>query len=154
DDSKTPRVTSMMGKNSNALPNRAKAETWAQPFPKKLVLVGDASFMRDAESYFGGHVSELELITIPTDGVDDNALPPGFPLQGPWCIVCDLVTSHHSLRVARRLLLNTANVPLIAIASDPAEIPDPDLRSLLECGITEVLPVPRTWHEAWTDIKK
>jgi formylglycine-generating enzyme required for sulfatase activity len=92
-------------------------------------------------------------MTVPADRSDDSAMPPGFPMPGPWCLVCDLVTSSRSLRVARKILLNTTGVPFFAIATDPGAIPDSDLRNLLELGITHVLPVPGSWQEAWTEIR-
>jgi formylglycine-generating enzyme required for sulfatase activity len=142
----------MMERNAKPL-GRPKADTWAAAFPKRAVLVGDSAFIRDADTYFSGHVRELSLMTIPADRSDDSALPPGFPIQGPWCLVCDLVTSSRSLKVARKILLNTSNVPFIALVGDPASIPDADLRSLLELGITHVLPVPGSWQEAWIDVR-
>lgn len=142
----------MMERNAKPL-NRAKADTWASAFPKRAVLIGDSAFIRDADTYFSAHVRELSLMTVPADRSDDSALPPGFPIQGPWCLLCDLVTSSRSLKVARRILLNTSNVPFVALVSDPASIPDADLRNLLELGITHVLPVPGSWQEAWTDVR-
>src|SRR5579862_1922527 len=133
--------------------NRPKAETWAVSFPRKAVLIGDSAFIRDADSYFSSHVRELTLMTVPADRSDDNALPPGFPIQGPWCLVCDLVTSSRSLKVARKILLNTSGVPFFALVPDPTSIPDQDLRPLLELGITHVLPVPGSWEEAWTEVR-
>lgn len=144
----------MNGRNVNPVQARAKADTWVNPFPKKAVLVGDAAFIRDASDYFSAHVRDVGLITIPTEETDDPMMPPGFPLQGPWCLVCDLVTSNRSLRIARKILLNTSNVPFVALAAEPAEIPEADLRNILELGVTHVLPVPATWHEAWTDVRK
>jgi hypothetical protein len=144
----------MNGRNANPVPGRPKADTWAIPFPKKAVLIGDADFIRGAEAYFSSSVREVHLLTIPTEEGDEPMMPPGFPLQGPWCLVCDLVTSSRSLRVARKILLQTSNVPFIALASDPEEIPEADLRSILELGITHVLPVPGSWQEAWGEIRK
>src|SRR5579862_10017995 len=129
----------MMERNARPL-NRAKAETWAASFPKKAVLVGDPAFIRDADSYFAGHVRELSLVTLPAERGDESSLPPGFPIPGPWCLMCDLVTSSRSLKVARKILLNTSGVPFFALVPDPTSIPDQDLRPLLELGITHVLP--------------
>jgi len=134
--------------------SRLKADTWVSPFPKQAVLIGDSAFIQDAEAYFASHVREMTLRTISTDNDADIALPPGFPLQGPWCLIVDLVTSQRSLRVARKILLNTSNVPFIALAGDIADIPENELRSLLELGITHVLPLPESWSDAWTEIKK
>jgi formylglycine-generating enzyme required for sulfatase activity len=142
----------MMERNARPL-NRAKGETWAVAFPKKAVLIGDPAFIRDADAYFAGHVRELSLMTVPADRSEESSMPPGFPIQGPWCIICDMVTSSRSLKVARKVLLNTSNVPLIALASDPASISEADLRNLLELGITHVLPVPGSWQEAWTEVR-
>src|SRR5579883_1348325 len=142
----------MMERNARPL-NRAKAETWAVAFPKKAVLVGDAAFIRDADAYFSAHVRELSLVTLPAESPDESSLPPGFPIPGPWCLMCDLVTSSRSLKVARKLLLNTSGVPFFALAGDPAGLSDADLRNLLELGITHVLPVPGSWQEAWTEVR-
>ncbi|HEV3026341.1 MAG TPA: hypothetical protein VG457_02155, partial [Planctomycetota bacterium] len=132
----------MMGRRVNPVPNRAKADTWANSFPKRAVLIGDREFIREAETYFSAHVREVGLTILPAEAGDQNALPPGFPIQGPWCLVCDLVTSSRSLRLARKILLNTSDVPFIALASDPSDLPEADLRVILELGITHVLPVP------------
>jgi formylglycine-generating enzyme required for sulfatase activity len=122
-------------------------------FPKKAVLVGDSAFIRDADTYFSAHVRELSLVTIPAERGDESSMPPGFPIPGPWCLMCDLVTSSRSLKVARKILLNTTGVPFFALASDPAGLPEADLRNLLELGITHVLPVPGSWQEAWTEVR-
>ncbi|HVR87629.1 MAG TPA: SUMF1/EgtB/PvdO family nonheme iron enzyme [Planctomycetota bacterium] len=144
----------MMGRSVNPVSNRSKADTWANSFPKRAVLIGDREFIREAETYFSAHVREVGLTILPAEAGDENALPPGFPIQGPWCLVCDLVTSSRSLRLARKILLNTSDVPFIALASDPADLPEADLRVILELGITHVLPVPGSWQEAWSDIKR
>src|SRR5579864_2778604 len=144
----------MMGRSVNPVSNRSKADTWANSFPKRAVLIGDREFIREAETYFSAHVREVGLTILPAEAGDENALPPGFPIQGPWCLLCDLVTSSRSLRLARKILLNTSNVPFIALAADPAEIPEADLRGILELGITHVLPVPGSWQEAWSDMKR
>lgn len=133
--------------------NRSKADTWASAFPKKAVLIGDSSFIRDADSYFSAHVRELSLMTVPAERSEESTLPPGFPIQGPWCIICDLVTSNRSLKVARQVLLNSSNVPFFALVNDPLSIPEDELRNMLELGITHVLPVPGSWQEAWTEVR-
>src|SRR5262249_10127729 len=144
----------MPPRGANPVSNRFKAETWVNPFPKQAVLVGEAAFIQDAEAFFAANVRDLTLRTISTDAAEENALPPGFPLQGHWCLIIDLVPSPRSLRVARRILLNTNNVPFVALAGEPRELPEADLRSLLELGITHVLPLPGSWSEAWAEIKK
>jgi formylglycine-generating enzyme required for sulfatase activity len=144
----------MPPRGPNPVSNRFKAETWVNPFPKQAVLVGESAFIQEAEAYFAAHVRDLSLRTISTDTENDTSMPPGFPLQGPWCLICDLVTSHRSLRIARKILLNTINVPFIAVAGDPRELPETELRGLLELGITHVLPLPESWSDAWTEIRK
>jgi formylglycine-generating enzyme required for sulfatase activity len=144
----------MSSRSVGPVSSRLKADTWASPFPKQAVLVGDSAFIQDAEAYFAAHVRDMALRTITTDHDGDIALPPGFPIQGPWCLIVDLVTSQRSLRIARKILLNTSNVPFIALAGDVADIPEIELRSLLELGITHVLPLPESWSDAWTEIKK
>jgi formylglycine-generating enzyme required for sulfatase activity len=136
------------------VPSRLKADTWAVPFPRQAVLIGEAAFIREAQSSFASHVRDMSLRTIPADSDGESALPPGFPIQGPWCLVCDLVTSSRSLRIARKILLNTSNVPFIALAADPSELSDAELRNLLELGITHVLALPGSWPEAWGEIRK
>jgi formylglycine-generating enzyme required for sulfatase activity len=133
---------------------RSKGDTWSIPFPKEAVLIGEGTFIREAEAYFSAHVRGTSLRTISADADPENEMPPGFPILGPWCLICDLVTSHRSLRIARKVLLNTSNVPFVVLASDPAELGEGELRNLLELGVSHVLPVPSSWDEAWAEIRK
>src|SRR5262245_39217529 len=114
----------MSGRAMKPVPNRPRADTWAVPFPRHAVLIGEADFIREAESSFTSQVRDMSLRTIPTDTDGSSSLPPGFPIPGPWCLIVDLVTSSRSLKIARKILLNTSNVPFIALASDPADLPD------------------------------
>jgi len=133
---------------------KPKVDTWTSLFPRQAVLIGETAFVQDAKSYFASHVRDLSLRVISTDQDQAGTFPPGFPMQGPWCLICDLVTSHRALRMARKILLNTTNVPFVVIGNNPIDIPDAELRGILELGITHVLPVPSSWSEAWTEIRK
>jgi formylglycine-generating enzyme required for sulfatase activity len=135
-------------------PSRGKADTWAVLFPREAVLIGESTVIQEAEAYFSTNVREMDLRTIPADEDRENELPPGFPLLRPWCLICDLVTSHKSLRIARKILLNTTNVPFFAIVNEASDLGESELRGLLELGITHVLPLPASWAEAWAEIKK
>lgn len=151
--SEFPRIRPATGQGTKAPPARTKADTLVVPFPRQAVLIGESALIRDAHTYFASSVRELTLRPIATDAEPIPDMPPGFPLQGSWCLICDLVTSYKSLRIARKILLNTSNIPFIALGNQPSDIPDPELRGILELGITHILPLPESWAEAWLQIR-
>ena len=58
------------------VPHRpSKADTWAVPFPRQAVLIGESSFIRDAESSFAGNVRDMSLRTIPARPLPWSGIP-------------------------------------------------------------------------------
>ncbi|HZE96583.1 MAG TPA: SUMF1/EgtB/PvdO family nonheme iron enzyme [Planctomycetota bacterium] len=133
---------------------RKRPEPQAPAFPSTAVLIGDDVFLRDAQAYFASQVRDLAIRTIPSDQDHENLVPLGSAIEGPWCLLCHLGQFAQSLPVARKTLLNSTNVPFVALCGDPNDLSGPELRALLELGITHVLPHAGSWTETWGEVQK
>src|SRR5262249_21278169 len=92
----------MQGEPFRSVPNR-QTDSWLVPILKPGVLVGVSGFVQGAQAFFAPQVPNVSVRVIPTDHEPQQGLPSGFPVQDPWCLLCDLGTSHRSLQIARKL---------------------------------------------------
>jgi formylglycine-generating enzyme required for sulfatase activity len=118
------------------------------------VLVGEESFLDNSRKFFSTHVKEATLWAVSDEPENNPGLDLPIQALDSWCLVCDMITSDRSLAIARRLLQNTSNIPFIVLIRDPGDLTDALLKELLELGVTHALVMPRTWIEAWAELRE